>query len=222
MNLTTIATKEEAQKALAELGVTGQAAEHLITETIPFRHELRIEQVKAVLFGGLFPSSLPRISALAYSNAKKMNIGSQGVVEDPTTRILALTELGEAWPVSLVSEAAERIKAEDDDIRRREMYRDAEDAGTLNGRTVNDFNPEPYSFSALPEGLLCFGDIKSFCDYILVEGIPAEWRLTIAREGLRRAAGLDAWYPEVSFDTGPEMLLRWNNAVNSLEKDIAA
>lgn len=50
----------------------------------------------------------------------------------------------------------------------------------------------------------------SVCDPL----VPAAWVYSILREGLRRAAGLRRWHPDVPFVAPPESLAEWAKLVN--------
>lgn len=211
IDLSAITTRREAEQKLEAAGVTGAALEALLRDSAPVRHQLRVraatEAARAWAHqfhqAGSFKDNL---LVMAVLHADCMGVGGKDGVEGAATvRHPAFRRCGkgrkrasdgEAWTAAISQAAA--VSA---------------DAG--------------YGFVAGWDGTIYFGRLA---DAALVEdsdgvqyfvdvapAMPLGHLHTVAREGLRRAAGLAGWHWRTPFHSPPESLSSWAAAVNRVE-----
>jgi hypothetical protein len=163
---------------LATLGVVGAAADALLRETAPARHAARVE---AALAAARAYDEFERGDAIALAIllADAMGVGGRDGVEGAATlRHPALRSLGSgrkqatdgpAWSAAIAEALA---------------------------RLANEMGP--VSITPHSGVLTLWGGADGGWVLGLVSDgvVPAEWRRTIIREGLRRAVGLAGWFRE--------------------------
>ena len=211
INLLVITTRREAEQTLEAAGVTGAALEALLRDSAPARHQLRVRAATEAAHAWahrLYPagSFKDNLLAMAILHADCMGVGGKdGVQGAATARHPAFRRCGKG-----------RKQASDGDAWTAAI---AEAASMSAGAG--------YGFVAGWDGAVYFGRLA---DAALVEdsdgvqyfvdispAMPLGHLRTVAREGLRRAAGLTGWHWRAPFHSPPESLPSWAAAVNRVE-----
>ena len=212
MDLSTCTTRAAAVEAIAAEGLPTEIAEILIRESAPARHAWRVDQAyqaaRAVVFPG--PRALGYEDSLliwAVLAADLVGVGGRdGCQGFGTVRLPVLSGLGKgrkqasdgpAWTAA-IAEAANRV---------------AEGDGGL------------YPAFVPHEDALAVHTSAHGMDLTIpvpLDLVPAAWQRSIAREGLRRAAGIGAWHPYVPIVGSTrvehaELLAAWAAVVMALQ-----
>jgi hypothetical protein len=215
-------------------GITGAAQDAILRETAPQRAEIRTKTALAALLDAALaahdrecvsgegdacvcfrhedracfgdrraPANVRRVgAALGYADVAGIG-GHMGVSGDATARIPVLRGLGKsrkhasdggAWSAAIATAAYRLVSGSD-------------------------------KFAALRDGRLVFGEVGTDPDLAHASGlavdvrhaVPYGWLLTIAREGLRRAVGLQAWHESVPIYAPAASALAWAESVNRLD-----
>jgi hypothetical protein len=214
-------TRWAAAQELESMGVTGDAADALLKETGSFRHNWRIEQAReAALARGVDvigeANLWSRMVAIATLEADLFGVGgTDGVSGHATTRIKGLGLLGkgrkqaadgDAWTAAIQAAASQLRRDVSEELEAGHGAHWSMDCYLINGQAVLSivawdgiYDPEPKVAASI--------DLDT-------AQIDIAWQRTIAREGLRIAAGLDRWTPVDIRFTGE--LAAWAAAVNQL------
>ncbi len=190
---------------LNKMGVTGHAQECLVGETGYARHERRVEAatIAAKVYSRCTPggdeadaeTQMVATCAILYLDIAGVG-GRRGVEGTSTLRHPAFAELGKG-----------RKHASD---------------GNAWSAAIKD------ALCRASEGRrVCFCIDYGTLVFILGERripidtriSPAAWRMTIAREGLRRALGLVAWRPDLPVVAPRESLPFWGALVNAIHAE---
>jgi len=192
-------TAEECEEALAEAGVRGPAAQLLVREGAPYRRAMRRKAAAE--------------AAKTYYT-EKAGISSEDISDDLLrvhVAVIAALDLaaGEEdastarHPAFWGLAGDERIGPWNDTLR--ELLSSIGSGGT--------FSPE--------NGGLAFITEREKCRISLgMEHGPAGWRLRIAREGIRRSAGLPHRMPTIVMKANPEDMKAWGEIFNWLMDEI--
>jgi hypothetical protein len=187
---------------LATLGVVGAAADALLRETAPARHAARVE---AALAAARAYDEFERGDAIALAIllADAMGVGGRDGVEGAATlRHPALRSLGSgrkqatdgpAWSAA-IAEALARLANEMGPVSITPHSGMLTLWGGADGGWVLGLAPEDAT-------------------------VPAEWRRTIIREGLRRAAGLAGWFRDLPVEF-PGSAADWAALLDSPAQDL--
>lgn len=192
MNLTQYHLRSEAAATLAKIGITGPAAEALLTETAHARHQWRVGETvrvaREIVGGGA-------LDAAAYLVADLAGVGGREGVEGlATQRLYGLDTLGKGR------------KSASDGGAWMMAARDA--LGMLLSRA--DLEGSTLVPTAL--GVALQSGIGAQAHF---DKVPAAWLLTIFREGLRRASGLGGWL-DIPHVLWAGWAAEWAAAVNLL------
>jgi hypothetical protein len=200
--------RDHAERALREAGVEGPALDALLNESAHLRHAWRVAEAKRaaedyyleqakLTRDDLTPESLAVHAAIiAYLDIVGIG-GYWNVTGAGTARHPAFNRCGKGR-----KQAADGM-----------AWNAAIEALTM--------PPSTWRFSVNTDGCMSYGN-HVYGESVSVEPVhgPAAWRLTLAREGLRRAAGLEPMFPAVSMDDGPETLALWGRAVNLIMQEL--
>lgn len=219
-NMPTVMTRQCREVELENAGVTGVALECLLRETAPERHASRVayarwaaeeyylDQVR-IERDEMSPEGLA-VAAQAVLLADMIGVGGRDGVEGlATTRHPAFASCGKGRKQAMDGpawDAAIRDAAWYGPLSRSMVFTVNENGVlVLMGRTA------PCLRTAEPD----------YAEVAVDETIaPVAWRISILREGLRRAAGLERWHPGVYFDAPPESVGRWADLLNDLVREV--
>jgi hypothetical protein len=241
--------RSDKSKELEAAGVSGAALEALLSETAAERHMDRIRYTADLAEKMVVTAGVPPKSALAAMAgllvADLCGVGGHMDVEGAATeRILAEAGKGrwQARDGQAYRAAAKHIVGV---LRPRvEPYQREHVSFTIDlGQFGQENDRNNYTRSGSVVGKNKFLDrtvgFQGFGLYLqgvesmwvadTFQVVPLRWQMTLAREGLRRAAGLEPWFPDVLYSgsdsrLGPEnngTLEIWSEVVNALAKEDA-
>jgi hypothetical protein len=202
--------RDRAEKALRAAGVEGPALDALLNESAHLRHAWRVAEARRAAENyylqqakldrdDLSPESLAvHVAVIVYLDIVGVGGHYGGVTGDSTIRHPAFDRCGKG-----------RKRATDG-----EAWNSA-----IDYLTIKNNIRFAYRFVAHEDGHV---SLKAWTDDVSVEPAhgPAAWRLTLAREGLRRAAGLEPLFQAVPMETAPETLACWSRAVNQIMDEL--
>jgi hypothetical protein len=201
--------RDRAEKALRAVGVEGHALDALLNESAHLRHAHRVKLARAaaedyyleqakLTRDDLTPESLAvHVAVICYLDILGIGGYYGGVTGHATDRHPAFARCGKG-----------RKRAVDGDA-----WSAAIDQLTFKHiRTI-------HGFVANENGLVSFQAVNDDVSVEPAHG-PAEWRLTLAREGLRRAAGLEPMFCDVPMKAGSETIVCWSRAVNQIMDEL--
>jgi hypothetical protein len=202
--------RDWAEQLLLAAGVEGHALEAVLNESAHLRHAHRVklarqaaedyylEQAKLTR-DDLTPETLNvHVAIIVYLDICGIGGHFGGVTGSSTIRHPAFERCGKG-----------RKRATDG-----EAWNSA-----IDDLTITDNIRFAYRFTAHEDGHMSFRATTVDVSVESVHG-PAAWRLTLAREGLRRAAGLEPMICVVPMEDGPETLVRWSKVVNSITDEL--
>jgi len=208
INMSTIATRREAERTLEAAGVTGAALEALLRDSAPARHQLRVRAATEAARAwahrfyppGIFKDNL---LVMAILHADCMGVGGKDGVEGASTaRHPAFRRCGKG-----------RKRANDGEAWTAAIAEAASMSAGAGYGFIAGWDGTVYFGRLVDAALLEDSDgVQYFVD--VTPAMPLEHLHTIAREGLRRAAGLTGWHLRTPFHSPPESLTSWAAAVN--------
>lgn len=200
----TIITADAHRRQFESQGVTGAALDALVAELAPLRHASRVEYAREAAeeyyldHMRLDRSEVSQITlemavaALAYADVAGVG-GRCGVDGAATARHPAFAACGKG-----------RKQATD---------------GPAWSAAIESLRGTKYTFAAHGEDhtLILWGRDGDMVVEMMVESLlGTAWSLTVAREGLRRAAGQTPWHWRLPVRATPDTLPAWAAAVNRL------
>lgn len=204
-------TRKDLEAALTAKGIEGAALEALLRETAPDRHRARVEAARlaaeeyyleaiGVSREDTHPDNLVTAAA-AILWADTVGVGGRdGVGGDATERHPAFAGCGKGR------------KQATDGAAWSAAIREAAESMVARGY-----------FHVTEAGLAFTSDHVESGTLVNHSVAPLAWRRSLGREGLRRAAGLPAWHPDVPFAAeAEEQVELWARLVNSLEAEYQA
>jgi len=200
--------RDRAEKALLAAGVEGPALEALLNESAHLRH---VHRVKIALAAAedyyLEQAKLTRDDLTPESLA----------VHAAIIAYLDIVGVGGYWNVTGAGTARHPAFEKCGKGRKR-----ATDGMAWNvAIEALTMPPSTWFFRANADGGISYGNYVTG-ESVSVEPVhgPAAWRLTLAREGLRRAAGLEPFFRAVPMKADQETLALWGRAVNNIMEEL--
>lgn len=205
--MTKYLTRRDRRFELERLGVGGEALTSLLDETSAERHQSRVDYARAMAEEYFLAQvgeeirgyDVTRLAAVPIAWLDVIGVGGRHGVEGlASCRHPAFSSCGKG-----------RKRAGDGDAWTAAIFCVCAD---VDGR-----------FAVNEEGSIRF-EVESEGSSILVDETlsPTAWRMSLAREGLRRAAGLRPWHKEVPIESTPPTLPAWGAAVNAIAAEVAA